>query len=49
VDWLISTQLLSIDVHTWLTVKKVIKFNARYTQDFLGGVNLLQNVVDQLG
>ena len=48
VDWLISTNLLFIDVPTWLAVKKVIKYNARYTQDFLGQVNLLQNVADEL-
>jgi hypothetical protein len=48
VDWLISTELLYIDLLTWLSVKKVIKYNARYTQDFLGGVNLLQNAADEL-
>ena len=48
VDWLISTELLYIDLPTWLAVKKVIKYNARYTQDFLGEVNLLQNVADEM-
>ncbi|OCT51309.1 carbonate dehydratase [Cladophialophora carrionii] len=48
VDWLISAELLYIDVPTWLAVKKVIKYNARYTQDTLGAVNLLQNVADEL-
>ncbi|EXJ58324.1 hypothetical protein A1O7_05749 [Cladophialophora yegresii CBS 114405] len=48
VDWLISTESLYIDVPTWLSVKKVIKYNARYTQDVLGGVNLLQNAADDL-
>jgi carbonic anhydrase len=48
VDWLISTELLFIDLPTWLAVKKVIKYNARYTQDLLGQVNLLQNAADEL-
>ncbi|KAJ9610026.1 hypothetical protein H2200_006356 [Cladophialophora chaetospira] len=43
-----STELLYIDLPTWLAVRKVIKYNARYTQDVLGGVNLLQNAADEL-
>jgi hypothetical protein len=49
VDWLISTSILSIDLPTWLAVKKVIKYNARYTQDVLNNVNLLANAAQELG
>jgi hypothetical protein len=48
VDWIISTSLLYIDLPTWLAVKKVVKFNARYTQDTLGNINLLENAAGEL-
>jgi carbonic anhydrase len=48
VDWLASLQLLSLDLPTWLKVKKIIKYNARYTQNFIGGVNLLMNAANEL-
>ena len=40
--------MLSIDLATWLAVKKVIKFNARYSQDKLGNINLLENAAHEL-
>ncbi|PTB40182.1 hypothetical protein M441DRAFT_28045 [Trichoderma asperellum CBS 433.97] len=48
VTWYISSQPLQIDQVTYGRVKEVIKFNARYTQNKLGGVNLLQNIADEL-
>ncbi|KAK1238093.1 hypothetical protein MKX08_002672 [Trichoderma sp. CBMAI-0020] len=48
VDWYISAQPLQIDTATYGKVKDVIKFNARYTQNKLGGVNLLQNIANEL-
>jgi hypothetical protein len=48
VGWIVSTSLLYIDLPTWLAVKKVVKFNARYTQDALGSVNLLENAAGEL-
>jgi len=48
VDWLISQTLLTIDLLTYLKVKSVVKFNARYTQNTLGGVNLLENAASEL-
>lgn len=32
-----------IGLETFLKVKKVLKFNARYTQNVPGGINLLDN------
>jgi hypothetical protein len=48
VDWLASSKLLSLDLPTWLRVKKIIKYNARYTQNFIGSVNLLMNAANEL-
>jgi carbonic anhydrase len=48
VDWLVSQTLLYIDLPTWLAVKKVVKFNARYTQNTLGSINLLENAAVEL-
>ena len=48
VSWIISTKTLPIDEITFQKVKAVIKFNSRYTQNYLGGVNLLQNAADEL-
>ncbi|KAL6901192.1 alpha carbonic anhydrase [Trichoderma evansii] len=48
VAWYISTQPLQIDEVTYGRVKDVLKFNARYTQNKLGGVNLLQNAANEL-
>lgn len=48
VDWYISAKPLQIDTATYNKVKDVVKFNARYTQNKLGGVNLLQNIANEL-
>lgn len=37
-----------LDVDTYNQVKKVLKFNSRYTQDFWGQENLLQLAADEL-
>lgn len=42
VAWYISTEPLKLNVQTYNAVKKVVKFNARYTQNNLGSPNLLQ-------
>jgi len=48
IAWMISSKPLYIDVDTFQKVKKVIKFNSRYTQNGLGMVNLLQNAANEL-
>ncbi len=48
VSWIISTKPLYIDADTFKRVKKVVKFNSRYTQDGLGQVNLLENAAAEL-
>ena len=48
VDWIISSKPLYIDTDTFKRVKSVLGFNARYTQDGLGEINLLQNAADGL-
>ncbi len=48
VEWIIGTKPLYIDVDTYKKVKKVVKFNARYTQDGLGQANLLENAAAEL-
>ena len=48
VDFYISQNLLQLDLATWLAVKKVLKFNARYTQNKLGETNLLENAKIEL-
>ncbi|CAK7200193.1 hypothetical protein SEUCBS139899_002884 [Sporothrix eucalyptigena] len=42
VAWYISTEPLPLNVQTYNAVKKVLKFNARYTQNTLGRDNLLE-------
>jgi carbonic anhydrase len=46
--WLISTEPLPINVQQYLAVKKVLKFNARYTQNALGQSNLLEVAAKEL-
>lgn len=46
--WVISTKPLHIDQGTYDRVRGVLGFNARYTQNTLGGTNLLQNIAEQL-
>lgn len=48
ISWWISTRTLSIGVDIFKMAKRVIKFNSRYTQNMLGGVNLLQNAANEL-
>ena len=48
VGWIISTKPLHIDVDTFKRVKKVVKFNARYTQDGLGQQNLSEQAAGEL-
>ena len=40
--FLLSTTQMAIDVDTYNAMKKVVKFNARYTQNGLGQANLLE-------
>ncbi|KAI9849704.1 MAG: hypothetical protein M1837_002830 [Sclerophora amabilis] len=42
VQWIVSQKILYLDVVTWLAAKKVVKFNARYTQNSPGNDNLLE-------
>jgi carbonic anhydrase len=48
ISWIISSKPLYIDMDTFQKVKKVVKFNSRYTQNGLGMVNLLQNAANEL-
>ena len=48
VNWLISQLPIYIDTKRWLAVKKIIKYNSRYTQNNLGNTNLLQNAGEEL-
>ncbi|KAE8547622.1 hypothetical protein EYB25_009415 [Talaromyces marneffei] len=41
-SWYISTEPMPLNVQTYNKVKKVVKFNARYTQNTLGQNNLLE-------
>ena len=42
VPWYISTEPIPLNVQTYNAVKKVVKFNAQYTQNTLGEDNLLE-------
>jgi len=48
VDGIIGSKPLDIDADTFKLVKSVLRFNARYTQDGLGQINLLQNAANEL-
>lgn len=48
VAWIISTKPLYIDPYIFQKVKDVVKFNARYTQNVLGHINLLENAAKEL-
>lgn len=48
VTWLVSQKTMDVDVESFNALKAVLKFNARYTQDGLGGRNLLLNEADML-
>ncbi|KAF9891851.1 Carbonic anhydrase IX [Aspergillus nanangensis] len=43
VKWFVSEGYLPLDVRSYNLLKKVIKFNARYTQNHPGGENLLMH------
>jgi carbonic anhydrase len=42
ITFLVTTEPLQLDIVTFNNVKKVIKFNSRYTQNDLGRENLLK-------
>ncbi|KAF8067642.1 alpha carbonic anhydrase [Lyophyllum atratum] len=42
VTWLVAREPLPLDVATYLGFKRVMKFNARYTQNGPGGENLIE-------
>jgi carbonic anhydrase len=48
VAWYLSTEPLPLNVQTYNAVKKVLKFNARYTQNYLGQQNLLEIAASEL-
>lgn len=43
VNWFVSTKKLLLDVDTYNALKKVIKFNSRFTQSAPGQTNVLQD------
>jgi carbonic anhydrase len=49
VTFFVTEQPLPIDVRTYLALKDVIKFNARYTQNGLGQPNLLRVAAQSSG
>ncbi|KAL4887764.1 alpha carbonic anhydrase [Aspergillus ambiguus] len=49
VAWYISPKPMSLSVHDYNKVKKVVKYNARYTQNTLGQDNLLEVAAKSLG
>lgn len=48
VVWYVSCGSLTVGVETYQRVKDVVKFNARFTQNTPGGINLLENVANEL-
>ncbi|EEB92869.1 hypothetical protein MPER_08558, partial [Moniliophthora perniciosa FA553] len=49
IQFLIAKESLPLDVKTYKALKKVMKFNARYTQNTLGSMNLLEMAASQFG
>ncbi|KAF3481250.1 periplasmic alpha-carbonic anhydrase [Arthroderma uncinatum] len=49
VSWYISATPILIDVVTFNAVKKVVKYNARYTQNILGEENLMEIAAHDIG
>ncbi|CAI6091793.1 unnamed protein product [Clonostachys chloroleuca] len=41
--WHVSAEPLTVDQDTYIKVKRIMKFNSRYTRNVLGGTNLLEN------
>ncbi|KAF5380101.1 hypothetical protein D9615_006127 [Tricholomella constricta] len=48
VTWLVASEPLTLNVPTFLAFKKVMRFNARYTQNTPGQENLLEMAARQL-
>jgi carbonic anhydrase len=48
IAWHVSCRPLTISVATYQIVKDVVKFNARFTQNTPGEINLLENVANEL-
>ncbi|KAL4893910.1 alpha carbonic anhydrase [Aspergillus ambiguus] len=48
VAWYVSSEPVYLTVHDYNKVKKVLKYNARYTQNFLGEENLLEIAAHEL-
>jgi carbonic anhydrase len=48
VAWFLSTEPLPLNVQSFNAVKKILKFNARYTQNALGQDNLLEVAAKEL-
>lgn len=48
VSWYVSGLPVVLDVDTYNQVKKVLRFNSRYTQNVLGQEDLLQLAADEL-
>ena len=49
VSWFVVREPLYVDLDVYQGVKEVVRFNARYTQNQPGGVNLLENAAVVLG
>lgn len=47
-SWTVSCAPLTVDVGTFNAFKKIMKFNARYTQNAPGEINLLENIAHEL-
>lgn len=48
VTWLIATRTFSLSTQSYNALKKVVGFNSRFTQNHLGGQNLISLAADQL-
>ncbi len=48
VTWLIATRTFSLSTQDYNALKKVVKFNSRFTQNRLGGQNLISLAAAQL-
>jgi carbonic anhydrase len=48
IAWNLSCRPLTVSVETYQRVKDVVKFNARFTQNTPGEINLLENVANEL-
>jgi carbonic anhydrase len=48
VTWLVNSRPLPLDVSAFMAAKKVLRFNARYTQNAPGQPNLVKVVAENL-